>query len=117
MSSHAPQAPQSSAPQGTPPPQGRPQGGPQGAPTGPAVARQFVNFHFLRLDPAFRQLPNDEKEAARAEFIELFRNPTKGMLCLSYSTAGLKADCDVLLWRISMSPDDFQAQTGAINKT
>jgi chlorite dismutase len=30
---------------------------------------------------------------------------------------GLKADCDILLWRISLSPDDFQDQTASINRT
>jgi chlorite dismutase len=39
------------------------------------------------------------------------------MICLSYSTAGLKADTDFLLWRISLNPDDFQAQQQAINRT
>jgi len=113
MSSHAPQAPQTS---GSSQPVAGTQARPQGA-AEPAVARQFVNFHFLRLDPAFRQLPSQEKVAAREEFLELFKQPAKGLMCLTYSTAGLKADCDLLLWRISLSPDDFQEQTRAINKS
>jgi chlorite dismutase len=99
---------------GHPGTQGRPQGA--GA-TGPAVQRQFVNFAFFKLDPAFRRLPAAEKEKARAEFIKIFTEPTKGMICLTYSTAGLKADCDFVLWRISLLADDFQAQTAAINKS
>src|SRR5690349_6135633 len=113
MSSHAPQVPQTS---GSSQPTAGPQGRPQGA-TGPAVARQFVNFHFLRLDPSFRQLPSQDKEAAREEFLGALKQPAKGLMCLTYSTAGLKPDCDVLLWRISPSPDDFQEQTRAINKS
>jgi chlorite dismutase len=89
----------------------------QAAASAPAVQRQFVNFAFYKLDPALRRLPLDEKEKARAEFLALFAQPRQGLICLSYSTVGLRPDCDFLLWRISLSPDDFQVQTAAINRT
>src|SRR5687768_9980905 len=99
-------------------PQSRPQGAPQGQPTGgPQIQRQFVNFAFFKLDPEFRRLTNSEKQDARDEFLSLFAQPRPGMMCLSYSTAGLRPDCDFLLWRISLAADDFQTQTAAINKT
>lgn len=98
--------------------QGRPQTAPQGATsTAPAIQRQFVSFAFYRLDPAFRRLSALEKQAAREEFIALFATPQKGLMCLSYSTAGLKAETDFLLWRISLSADDFQTQTAAMNRS
>lgn len=83
----------------------------------PGIQRQFVNFAFYKLDPAFRRLGVQDKSAARAEFLELFDAPRKDLICLSYSTVGLRPDVDFLLWRISLSPDAFQAQTQAINKT
>jgi chlorite dismutase len=86
----------------------------QGAPT---VQRQFVNFAFYKLDAAIRRLSGDERRAAREEFIAAVNNRPQGMMCLTYSTAGLKADTDLLLWRISQTPDDFQAHTAALNKT
>ena len=94
--------------------QGRPQGA---AAAGPAILRQFVSFAFYRLDPAFRRLSDEVKQAAREEFVALFATPQKGLMCLSYSTAGLKADTDFLLWRISLSADDFQTQTAAMNRS
>ncbi|HEY7090516.1 MAG TPA: chlorite dismutase family protein [Tepidisphaeraceae bacterium] len=91
---------------------------PQRAASGaPAVQRQFVNFAYFKLDPALRRLAAAEKQRARDEFLGIFAKPQAGLMCLTYSTAGLKADCDFLLWRISPSPDDFQTQTTAINKT
>src|SRR5207244_2801495 len=84
-------------------------GGMQATPAGPAVQRQFVNFAFFKLDPAFRRIPDDDKWQARSEFLKLFQSPWENMMCLTYSTTGLKADCDFLLWRISASPDSFQA--------
>ena len=32
--------------------------------------RQFLNYSFYQLDPAFRRLPADERRAAAAEFID-----------------------------------------------
>jgi chlorite dismutase len=85
------------------------------APSG--VQRQFVNFAFFKLDPAFRRLGDQEKRAARDEFVSLLAEKRDGLLCLSYSTAGLRPDTDFLLWRISLTPDAFQSQTRAINKS
>jgi chlorite dismutase len=81
------------------------------------ITRQFVNFACFKLDPEFRRLPNVDKETARAEFLHLFSQPSAGLLCLSYSTIGLRPDVDFVLWRISVSTDEFQAQTQAINHT
>lgn len=98
----------------TPTASARPQAAAHG---GPQIQRQFVNFAFFKLDPAFRRLSSEEKQRAREEFIGLFSQNPKGMICLTYSTAGLRPDCDFLLWRISLSADDFQTQTAAINKS
>jgi chlorite dismutase len=86
-------------------------------PGAPAVQRQFVNFSYYRLDPAFRRLGSEEKHVAREEFISASNKRPQGMMCLTYSTVSMKADCDFLLWRISASPDDFQTHQAALNKT
>jgi chlorite dismutase len=120
--SQAPAHPQSQPSQqqqpGAPASAGRPQT--QGAPGpggGPQVQRQFVSFSFFKLDPAFRRLDDHEKIQARSEFLKLFEKPRPGLMCLTYSTVGLRPECDFLLWRISLSPDAFQEQNKAINKT
>ena len=81
------------------------------------ITRQFVNFACFKLDPAFRRLPDLEKEHARAQFAALFAQSREGLLCLTYSTVGLRPDVDFVLWRIAASPDDFQGQTQAINQS
>jgi chlorite dismutase len=87
------------------------------AAAGPAITRQFVNFAFYKLDPAFRRLDDHEKLQARSEFLKLFQQPRPGLMCLTYSTVGLRPDADFLLWRIGTTPDDFQSQTQQMNKT
>jgi chlorite dismutase len=84
---------------------------------GPAIVRQFVNFAFYKLDPAFRRLSQGERAEARGEFLTLLAAKQPGLICLSYSLVGLRPDCDWLLWRIGSSPDEFQVQTAAINRS
>src|SRR5438105_2268391 len=98
---------------------GRPQTEPGAAQgSAPAVQRQFVNFAFYKLDPAFRRLGDHEKIQARSEFLRAFQtHPMPGMICLTYSTAGLRGDADFLLWRISLNTDAFQQHTQLLNKT
>src|SRR5438270_513377 len=94
----------------------RPTARPESA-AAPAIQRQFVNFAFYKLDPAFRRLNEHEKLQARSEFLKMFQSPRDGLICLTYSTVGLRPECDFLLWRISLSPDEFQKQTQAVNKS
>src|SRR3954471_9458934 len=108
----APASPAAAAPGGRPQTHGAPaQAG------GPAVQRQFVNFAFYKLDPAFRRLDDHEKLQARSEFLNLFEKPRPGLIALPYSTGGLRPECHFLLWRIGLTPDAFQEQTKAINKS
>lgn len=82
-----------------------------------AIQRQFVNFSFHKLDPAFRRLPKEQREAARAEFLAAHAGKPQGMISLIYSTVGLRGETDFLLWRIALTPDDFQSHTAALNRT
>src|SRR4051794_24469865 len=83
----------------------------------PAAQRQFVNFAFYKLDPAFRRLRDEEKQAARGEFVSLVGERRPGMICLTYSAVGLRPEVDFMLWRISLTPDDFQSHSALINHT
>ena len=81
------------------------------------IQRQFVNFAFYKLDPAFRRLSAEQRSAARDEFINIVNARKQGVICLTYSSVGIRGDVDFLLWRISLSPDDFQQQSAAINRS
>jgi chlorite dismutase len=111
MTQHATPAAPSSAPAT------QPGGRPAAAGGGPAISRQFVNFGFYKLDPAFRRLSDHEKLQARSEFLKLFETKREGLMCLTYSTVGLRPETDFMLWRISLNTDVFQAQSMAINMT
>src|SRR4051794_5764193 len=82
--------------------------------------RQFLNYAFYKLDPAFRRLPADERESARAEFETLVNRWSSGrddFLLRTYSLVGLRSDVDFLLWRISKDVACFQDMQSELNRT
>ena len=113
MSQEAPPAPVPAPAHPTAQPGGRP----AAAAGTPALARQFVNFSFFKLDPAVRRLDDHEKLQIRSEFLKVFEARRPGLMCLTYSTVGIRAEADFMLWRISLTTDAFQEQTKQINKT
>ena len=82
-----------------------------------ALQRQFVNFMFFRVDRAFRALPADVKADAKHEFAEILERYHGPMIVLPYSTLGLKAGIDFMLWRIGFDIDPFQNMVADINKS
>lgn len=90
---------------------------PQTRPADNALARQFVNFMFFRIDRAFRSESADAKAAAKSEFAEIVRSFTGPMMVLPYSTVGLKPGVDFMLWRIGFELDPFQQMVAAMNRS
>ncbi len=79
--------------------------GPQ-RPSPPGEARrQIVTFSFHKIAPEWRRLPRPEREEHCREFASMLRRWARPdeMKVLTYSTAGLRADCDIMLWRICYS--------------
>ena len=64
-----------------------------------AIRRQFVNFAFYKLDPSFRRLPKERKEAAKKEFLEVLEeyDANSDMILLGYTMVGIRADVDIML--------------------
>ncbi len=86
---------------------------------GEGRGRQFVNFVFYKVDPAWRRLPDAEREKGKQEFlsvVEEFDQPGK-LLILSYSTVGIRADAELMLWRIGYTPQLFNEMSARLNRT
>lgn len=83
------------------------------------TVRQFLNYAFFKLDPAFRRLSLDERGAAAQEVILLVREweARDEIILRTYSLVGLRADCDFMIWRISNDPANVQAMQAALNAT
>ncbi|MFQ5449092.1 MAG: chlorite dismutase family protein [Nitrospinaceae bacterium] len=95
------------------------QAGPQAKEGEKAVKRQFVNFSFFKLDPAFRRLPQEEREKGKKEFLDVLEeyDSHKDMILLSYSVVGIRPDADIMLWRISYELENFQKMTTRLYQT
>jgi chlorite dismutase len=81
--------------------------------------RQFLNYSFYRLDPAFRRLAAGDQRAAASEFIELVRTweSQEDVILRTYSLVGLRADVDFMLWRIAFEPLCFQSMEAQLRRS
>ncbi|HKO57386.1 MAG TPA: chlorite dismutase family protein [Thermoanaerobaculia bacterium] len=82
-----------------------------------AVARQFVNFMFFRVDRAFRRETWQAKADAKRQLAEIIQKYTGPMMVLPYSTVGLKTGVDFMLWRIGYDIEPFQQMAAEINRS
>lgn len=74
---------------------------PEQAPAPQASKRQYVNFVFYQVDPAWRRLPEDVRAQGKQEFLQAVEDYACKVLVVPYSTIGIRGDCDFMLWRIS----------------
>lgn len=83
------------------------------------TVRQFLNYAFFKLDPAFRRLATGEKTRIKAEFEGVMEQWAQcdDLILRTYSLAGLRADCDFMFWRIASDPAKFRAMQAAMNQT
>lgn len=85
--------------------------------------RQFLNYAFYKLDPAFRRLPHAEREEIKAEFVAAVGGwvtdgkPAQGRIQRTYSLTGVRGDVDLMLWRIAFDVRDFQDAQARLNRT
>ncbi len=82
--------------------------------------RQFLNYSFYKLDPAFRRLSADQKTAAKLEFAQVcerWSERGEGFILRTYSLVGVRPDVDFMLWRISFDVADFQGMQRELNQT
>lgn len=70
--------------------------------------RQFVNFSFHKVDPAWRRLPEEERSRGKQEFIRAVEEYQGKVMVVPYTTVGIRGDCDFMLWRIGYELELFQ---------
>jgi len=85
----------------------------------PPVQRQYVSFTFYKLDPAFRRLPQEERDKGMKEFIDILEeyDNSTDMILLCYSMVGIRGDVDIMTWRICYSIEEFQIMTTRLLQT
>jgi len=87
---------------------------PEQAPALQASKRQYVNFVFYQVDPAWRRLSEDVRTQGKQEFLRAVEDYAGKVLVVPYSTIGIRGDCEFMLWRISYDLDLFQDMSAKI---
>ncbi len=79
--------------------------------------RQYVNFAFYKVDPAWRRLPEEERKRGKCQFIDVVKSYEQDVIVISYSMVGIRGDCDFMLWRITYDLPKFQEMTAKLLST
>src|SRR5690348_9161728 len=79
---------------------------------------QYVAYTFFRVDPAWRRLPLEERQAHKDAFAEVVEEFAERFEQLrAYTTAGVRPDTDFFLWKITDRYDDLGELGAALNAT
>lgn len=81
------------------------------------TGRQFVNYAFYKLDPAWRRLSLDQRECSKRELIEAIDRSSTDVLVRSYSLVGIRGDVDLMLWRVTEAVERLHDFSAALNRT
>jgi chlorite dismutase len=60
-------------------------------------ARHFVKYSFLKVDPAWRRLPDEERAEHKREFLAACEDFASERLLRAFSTVGTRGDTDMML--------------------
>jgi chlorite dismutase len=82
------------------------------------VDGQYVAYSFYRVDPKWRRLPVDERQAGKDAFAEVVEDFADRYAELrAYTTAGVRPDTDFFLWKITDRYEDLGDLGAALNGT
>ena len=64
---------------------------------GPVPERHFVKYTFLKVDPAWRRLPDEQRAEDKREFLAACEDFAAERLLRAFSTVGTRGDTDLML--------------------
>ena len=81
--------------------------------------RQFLNYAFYKVDPAFRRLPPEEQRQVAHNFRKVIAGweGRDDLILRTYSLVGIRGDVDFMLWRISIDLNCFQDMQAEMNRS
>lgn len=79
--------------------------------------QQVVRYAFYKVDPVWRRLPDDERRRGKQEFARVFNDEAERSLVRAYSTMGMRADCDLLVWMVAWDLETIQRISARLLET
>lgn len=83
----------------------------------PPVEDSCVQFLFFKLDPSWRRQPAGDRAIHKEEFLNALRKTEADVETHSFSTLGLRADSDFMLWRTHPGLECLEETLGALLAT
>jgi chlorite dismutase len=84
----------------------------------PAVEGQYVAYTYYRVDPAWRRLPVDERQAGKDAFADVVDDFADRFDHLrAYTTTGVRPDTDFFIWKITDRYEALGELGAALNGT
>lgn len=80
-------------------------------------ARQYVQYALYRVDSAWRTLPEEERVKGVSQAVAAVKDASQRFIVKTFSTYGLRADADVLFWKISERLEDLHEFARDLHRT
>jgi chlorite dismutase len=78
---------------------------------------QYVAYTLYRLDPAWRRLPVEEREAGKDAFVEVAEAWAERMELRTYSLVGVRPEVDFMFWKLTERYEDLRELATDLNAT
>jgi chlorite dismutase len=72
-----------------------------------AVQQQTVHFAFYKLTPEWWRLSLGDRNSIASEFNALIDQWRERLILVSYTLSGIRADCDLMLWKAASEVDEI----------
>ncbi len=79
--------------------------------------RNFVKFTFVRVDPAWRRLPADERATHKREFAAACQEFGEDHYLRGYSLVGTRGDCDLMIRSVAAELDPIHELHVLLNQS
>ncbi len=86
-------------------------------PSKTATFSSFVQYTFFKLEPEWKRLSADEREASKHDFLSTLKKESEQVSRRTYSLVGTRSNVDFLLWNIADSLEKFQQSQSILLKT
>ncbi|MBI2936205.1 MAG: chlorite dismutase family protein [Chloroflexi bacterium] len=83
----------------------------------PQEQRQFIKYNFYRVDPAWRRLPERERQEGKQQFLGVVGEFSEQSHLRSYDLTGLRGDVDFLLWLVAWEVETLQRFAVQLQRT
>ena len=79
--------------------------------------RQYINYSFYKFLPSWYLISRNRRKSLLESLEKILNKYNKKIVLNSYSTFGVRAECDFMLWRVSDKIENFEQMSSEILKT